>query len=59
MPQPLSSKERSLFAQVVKNYEGKQPKKGSGRPLKLSVDADAAIRSQSCRSDPSKGSQSW
>lgn len=28
MPQPLSSKERSLFGQVVKNYESKQYKKG-------------------------------
>lgn len=29
MPQPLSSKERTLFGQVVKNYENKQYKKGS------------------------------
>lgn len=28
-PQPLGSKERSLFTQVVKNYENKQYKKGS------------------------------
>ncbi|MCJ1286234.1 N-alpha-acetyltransferase 15, NatA auxiliary subunit [Xylographa opegraphella] len=28
MPQPLSSKERTLFTQVVKNYENKQYKKG-------------------------------
>ena len=28
MPQPLSSKERTLFSQVVKNYENKQYKKG-------------------------------
>ena len=30
MPQPLSSKERTLFQQVVKNYENKQYKKGIG-----------------------------
>ncbi|KAH0563353.1 hypothetical protein GP486_002088 [Trichoglossum hirsutum] len=28
MPQPLSSKESSLFRQVIRNYEGKQYKKG-------------------------------
>ncbi|MCJ1478984.1 hypothetical protein MMC13_007668 [Lambiella insularis] len=28
MPQPLNSKERTLFGQVVKNYENKQYKKG-------------------------------
>lgn len=28
MPQPLNSKEQSLFRQVVKNYESKQYKKG-------------------------------
>ncbi|MCJ1321423.1 hypothetical protein MMC15_006768 [Xylographa vitiligo] len=28
MPQPLNSKERTLFTQVVKNYENKQYKKG-------------------------------
>ena len=28
MPQPLGSKERTLFGQVVKNYENKQYKKG-------------------------------
>ena len=28
-PQALGSKERSLFAQVVKNYENKQYKKGT------------------------------
>lgn len=34
MPQPLSSKERSLFAQVVKNYESKQFKKGVSLDLR-------------------------
>lgn len=29
MPQPLSSKENSLFRQLVKNYETKQYKKGA------------------------------
>ena len=29
MPQPLNSKERTLFTQVVKNYENKQYKKGT------------------------------
>lgn len=33
MPQPLSSKERSLFGQVVKNYESKQYKKGASLEL--------------------------
>ena len=33
MPQLLSSKERSLFGQVVKNYESKQYKKGVSRYL--------------------------
>jgi hypothetical protein len=28
MPQPLGSKEASLFRQVVRNYENKQYKKG-------------------------------
>lgn len=29
MPQPLPSKEQTLFRAVVKNYEGKQYKKGA------------------------------
>ena len=33
MPQPLGSKESSLFRQVVKNYESKQHKKGSKAAL--------------------------
>jgi hypothetical protein len=28
MPQPLNSKESSLFRQVIRNYEDKQYKKG-------------------------------
>jgi hypothetical protein len=32
MPQPLGSKDNSLFRQVVKNYETKQYKKGGTAP---------------------------
>ena len=33
MPQPLPSKEASLFRQLVKNYEAKQYKKGRLQPV--------------------------
>ena len=53
-PQPLASKERSLFTQVVKNYENKQYKKGRREVGKENSKADALNRFESCRPDPTK-----
>lgn len=47
-PQPLASKERSLFTQVVKNYENKQYKKGRREAGKKVCNTDGLERSESC-----------
>lgn len=53
-PQPLASKERSLFTQVVKNYENKQYKKGRREIEKKISRADALNRFESCGPDSTK-----
>lgn len=53
-PQPLASKERSLFTQVVKNYENKQYKKGRQEVEKEMCKADGLCRVESCGPDPTK-----
>lgn len=35
MPQPLSSKESSLFRQVIRNYDLKQYKKGGKHSVQM------------------------
>jgi hypothetical protein len=61
MPQPLSSKESSLFRTVVRNYEDKQYKKG-GHLLGGSGMTGALTdytRSQSGRANPQEESEAW
>lgn len=61
-PQPLSSKEQSLFRTVVKCYESKQYKKGScvqEVQETLQLTEHLARRSQVCRAGPSQKSQQW
>lgn len=53
MPQLTGSKERSLFAQVVKNYENKQYKKGdietpTLQRLKLMAEKGSKQRTRFC-----------
>lgn len=47
-----SSKERALFAQVVKNYENKQFKKGRSESLVINSSLTIAHRFEGGRSGP-------
>lgn len=50
---PLAgSKERALFAQVVKNYENKQFKKGRSESSLINSSLTIVHRSKGGRSDP-------
>lgn len=50
---PLAgSKERALFAQVVKNYENKQFKKGRSENSVINSSLMIALRFKGGRSDP-------
>ncbi|KAJ5089461.1 hypothetical protein N7532_008145 [Penicillium argentinense] len=54
MPQPLNSKDQSLFRQVVRNFELKQYKKGAPRPP-LSVVRRIKTADQVLRKNPKHG----
>lgn len=54
MPQPLSSKESSLFRTVVRNYEDKQYKKGELYAGILTPPLLTIHRVEICGSDPEK-----
>lgn len=57
----LSSKERSLFTQVVKHYENKQPKKGTVPRVSedMRFSADRTYRPQDSRSTAQETPGPW
>jgi hypothetical protein len=62
MPQPLSSKESSLFRTVVRNYEDKQYKKGGysqATPACVSGTLTDCTRTQGGGTDSQEESEAW